>query len=103
LTDYGLTGVDFDAALLKDAEARALTRSIARWLYEQKDPTNGSDLVDGVEFRSRHGDDLRAWAVFERSDDGTISPHFSDIEPIELTPETPALQDALAVHQLRFG
>ena len=37
LADFGLTGVDFDAALLKDSEVRSLTRSIARWLYEQKD------------------------------------------------------------------
>jgi hypothetical protein len=102
LADFGLTGVDFDAALLKDSEVRSLTRSVARWLYEQKDSSGSSDLVDGVEFRSRHGDDLRAWAVFERSDDGSVSPHFSDIEALELTPETPALQRALSVHQLRL-
>lgn len=102
LADYEFTGVDFDAALLKDSEVRSLTRTIARWLYEQKDITDGTDLVDGIEFRSRHGDDLRAWAVFER-DDGIISPHFSDIEALELTLETASLQQALELHKLRLS
>lgn len=102
LADYEFTGVDFDAALLKNSEVRSLTRSIARWLYEQKDITDGTGLIDGIEFRSRHGDDLRAWAVFERADDGTVSPHFSDIEALELTPETASLQMALELHKLRL-
>ena len=102
LTDYGFGGVDFDAALLKDSEVRSSTRSIARWLYEQRDLADGINLVDGIEFRSRHGDDLRAWAVFERADDGTVSPHFSNIEAIELTPETPSIQQALELLKLKL-
>ena len=103
LADFGLSDIDFDAALLKDSEVRTLTRSVARWLYEQKDPEDNSDLIDGVEFRSRHGDDIHAWAVFERADDGAISPRFSDIELVELTPETQALQQALDLHGLALG
>ena len=95
---YGLA--DIDAGLLKDAEVRSLTRSVARWLYDQTDADDGSDLVDGIEFRSRHGDDLRMWAVFERPDDGDISPHLTDIEAIALSPETPALVGALALHRV---
>ncbi len=102
-TDFGLDGVDFDAALLKDSEVRALTRSIARWLYDQEDPQSGEPLVDGIEFRSRHGDDLRAWAIFERVDDGPISTQLANIEVEELTPETPALRAALELHSLRLN
>jgi hypothetical protein len=95
---FGLTGVDVDAALLKDAEVRTLTRSIARWLYEQTDSATGDDLVDGIEFRSRHGDDLQMWAVFERPDDGDTSPLFTDFQTAPLAPDTPALEHALRLH-----
>lgn len=50
--------VDLDAAALKDARPRRLTQAIAAWLYETTD-------LDGVTFASRHGDDLRLWAIFE--------------------------------------
>jgi hypothetical protein len=100
--NYGLVGVDFDAALLKDSEVRVLTRSIARWLYEQDDPDTGIPLVDGIEFRSRYGDDLKAWAIFERADEGTVSTRFTNIEIEELTPDTPELLDALLLHDLKL-
>jgi hypothetical protein len=100
--DFGLDDVDFDAALLKDSEVRALTRSVARWLYDQKDLQSGEPLIDGIEFRSRHGDDLRAWAIFERVDDGPISTHLTDLQVAELTPETTALKAALELHGLQL-
>jgi len=100
--DFGIGDVEFDAALLKDSEARHLTRSVARWLYEQDDPVAGEPLIDGIEFRSRHGDELRAWAIFERADDGSISPLLSDLREVELTPRTPALLAALHLHGLRL-
>lgn len=58
---------DFDAAALKDARPRQLTQAVAAWLYETTD-------ADGVEFSSRHGDDLRLWAVFEQPGDPSVSP-----------------------------
>ncbi len=100
--NYGLDEVDFDAALLRESEVRALTRSVARWLYDQEDSQSGTPLVDGIEFRSRHGDDLRAWATFERVADGPSSTRLANIEVEELTPETPALRAALELHGLQL-
>ena len=47
---------DVDTALLKDAEDRVFTRSIARWLYDLQE--EGRPLFEGVRFNSRHGDEL---------------------------------------------
>lgn len=96
---HGLTARDVDTALLKDARDRVLTRSIARWLYDLRDD-EAHELVDGIEFLSRHGDDVHVWAVFERAGDATSSRHLtpsSDLTPV--TAETPEL--ALAFD--RFG
>lgn len=56
---------DYDAAALKDARARELTQAVATHLH-------GTTLVDGVAFRSRHGDEQRLWAIFERP--GALDP-----------------------------
>ncbi|RFA06881.1 hypothetical protein B7R21_17930 [Subtercola boreus] len=96
---YGVPATDFDAALLKDSAPRALTRSIATWLYE----LSGTLAVDGVEFRSRHGDDLRMWAIFERPNDPEVSPRLTSATQAPLTPDTPELRDAMALHGLRWS
>lgn len=84
---------DFDAAALKDSSPRDLTRSVASWLYQLTDPT-----VDGIQFRSRHGDDLPLWAIFERpSTDADVSPLLADIVSASLTPETAELMEAFAI------
>jgi len=95
---FGIDAADFDASLLKDSAPRALTRSIARWLFDLAD----GDTVDGVEFRSRHGDDLRMWAIFERDTDGETSSHLSDRGSVSLSPETIDLARALELHGIRW-
>lgn len=95
---HGLALADVDTALLKDAHDRVLTRSIARWLYDLRDQDR-AELVDGVQFRSRHGDDVRVWAIFERADDEQRS-HLVDPEPTQrLTEDTPELIEVFT----RFG
>ena len=101
--DYGVHAADFDAALLKDSAPRVLTRSIARWLYELSGSGTESPAVDGIEFRSRHGDDLRMWAVFERPDQGEVSPHVDQQVGVGLTPEVPDLARALQLHGLKWS
>lgn len=91
---YGLK--DFDAAALKGARPRELTQAVSQFLWATKD-ADGNDLCDGVEFLSRHGDDLMLWAVFERPGDGQISPRISNIEHVELTRNTPEVGDVFAV------
>lgn len=95
---HGLSPRDVDTALLKDARDRDFTRSVARWLYELHD---GSEpYVDGIEFASRHGDELRMWAVFERADSPDRSSRIQPLgEPVHVAPETPELLQAFE----RFG
>jgi hypothetical protein len=84
-------------ALLKDARDRVLTRSIARWLYDLHDE---GTVVDGVRFHSRHGDEIRVWAVFERAGDQVRSPLIQpSSEPVKVHPDLPELLEAFA----RFG
>jgi hypothetical protein len=87
---HGIPSCDVDVALLKKVENRTLTRSIARWLYDLRGDDR-NELVDGIEFRSRLGDEIRMWAAFERSPDGT-SRHSNLITPewsAPVTPDTP--------------
>lgn len=87
---------DFDAAALKNAENRLLTQEVAQYLWTRKNP-DGSDYCDGIQFRSRHGDDLLLWAIFERDTDGQISAHVTDIEVVNLSSDTPELRAALSL------
>lgn len=57
----------------------------------------GCPLCDGVEFLSRHGDDLMLWAVFERPGDGQISPRLRNIEHVGLTRNTPEVVEVFSV------
>lgn len=79
--------VDLDAAALKDARPRRLTQAIAAWLYETTD-------LDGVTFASRHGDDLRLWAIFERPGESHVSPKLTHARPEELHHHSDAIKDA---------
>ncbi|KFF58032.1 hypothetical protein JF66_21650, partial [Cryobacterium sp. MLB-32] len=62
------------------------------------------DLVNGVEFRSRYGDEFRMWAVFERlADEGLgTSGHIQQEEIISLHPEDSEMQLAFDLHGLRW-
>lgn len=73
----GISARAVDVSLLKDAHQREVTRTVARFVFDLHDPSTLKPVVDGVAFRSRMGDDLRMWAVFERSD----SPISETIEP----------------------
>jgi hypothetical protein len=91
-----------DASFLKDGGQRDLTRSIAHWLYDLRD-SEQNDLVDGVEFRSRYGDDLGMWAVFERPSDERTSQRIRDEEIRALHAEDPEMQQAFKLHGLRWS
>ncbi|UOE43165.1 RES domain-containing protein [Agromyces larvae] len=96
---HGIAAIDVDAALLKDAHDRVLTRSIARWVYDLRDDDR-REVVDGIEFRSRHGDDIHVWAIFERSRDDSRSHHLNTTsEPEPVTDALPELVEAMR----RFG
>ena len=86
---------DFDAAALKDARPRRLTQAVAAWLYEMTD-------FGGVTFASRHGDDLRLWAIFERPDDPSITPNVQDVIFHELQHDSPGINEAFRLLGLQW-
>ncbi|WP_461171156.1 RES domain-containing protein [Arthrobacter sp. Z1-15] len=87
---------NFDAAALKNAENRLLTQEVSQFLWTRKNP-DGTDFCDGIQFRSRHGDNLLLWAVYERDTDGQTSAHITGIELEDLNSNTPELRAALSL------
>ncbi|PLC10705.1 hypothetical protein AUQ48_16750 [Kocuria flava] len=87
---------DFDAALLKNGAARTITQAVSGYLYLHED-------VDGIEFASRHGDELRLWCLFEQPHDGRISPHLLSLGETDLALDTPELVQALELLGLRWA
>jgi hypothetical protein len=93
---------DFDASALQNSRPRELTQKVGRAIYQMSD-SEGNPSFDGVHFRSRHGNELELWAIFERSDDGSHSSRLEQIEVEYLDMHGGAVQSALALHNLRIG
>lgn len=92
---------DFDAAALKDGRARALTQAVSTRLYESV--LDDGHQLDGIEFLSRHGDDLKLWAVYERPGDPDVSPRLSDRHRVDLEPDHRDLMAAMALLGLQWA
>ncbi len=56
---------ELDAAAIRSQAPRRLTQEISRLIWEQTTP-DGQPAYDGIFYRSRLGDDLNNWAIFER-------------------------------------
>lgn len=95
-----LGAADFDAAVLKDSAPRHLTRSVASWIYEHAHP--GTGPIDGIEFRSRHGDELTMWALFER-DQQPVSPQLSSRSTRYVVDDEPELAHAMALFGITWA
>lgn len=91
--DLGLE--DFDAAALKDARPRELTQRVALYLHTIPE-------LDGVRFSSRHGDDHRLWAIFERPPGQSTAPSLNSPKTQELSVESPAIAEAFRIHGLSW-
>lgn len=100
---FGIAAADIGTDLLKDPNRRDMTRTIARSIYEMRD-ADGAAMFDGVEFRSRHGDELGMWAIFERFADGDNDrpTHIAPDTQGTITPENEALQHAFATLGLHW-
>jgi hypothetical protein len=96
---YGLA--DLDAGALRLSAPRGLTQRIASWLYDLYDgPRN---LLDGVQFESRHGDGLTLWAVFERDDDNDVSARVAAAIAVPLHEDHPDVREAFRIHRLTLS
>lgn len=87
---------DFDAAALKDARARKLTQAISTYVYEHTS-------LDGLQFSSRHGDDLTLWAIYERPSDADISSCLGSTSLVELDQAHPDVVAAMEVFGLTWA
>jgi hypothetical protein len=88
---FGIPAADIGTDVLKDPHTRPLTRTIARLIYDVLD--DRTPAFEGLEFRSRHGDELRMWAIFERGADGDAPAH---VKPRSAGPVDPDNADLLA-------
>src|SRR5690606_37533741 len=91
--------VDFDVALLKNGGAWAITQAVSAHLYPQED-------VDGIQFASRHGDEMGLWCLYEQPHDLRVSSHLLRLGEVDLTPDTPdtpEVQQALEMLGLRWA
>ena len=88
---YGIT--DLDASTIRLSSPRAFTQEISRHVFDES--RAGTRRRNGISYRSRHGDDLENWAIFEPAD-----PHPTDLAPI--TADDPDLIAALILHHLQM-
>jgi len=86
VVEFGLD--DLDAAAIRMSFPRAFTQAVSRYVYD-------SGRFDGVCYRSRYGDDVENWAVFEPFT--ALHPQ-SPFEAVELA--DPDFIAALAIHGL---
>lgn len=79
---------DIDASDLKSAEKRSLTQEVAGHVHKSLD-------VDGIEYFSRHGEEARLFAVFEKDTDTTHSSNVRDIVTRDIHPSSEGLVRAM--------
>jgi hypothetical protein len=93
---------DFDAAAIRLRAPRRFTQEISRYVFRL--PMEGGVLASGVAFSSRHGDELRLWAVFEREADShkKRSHLLTRCTSKPIDSEDHALLQALELHRLRL-
>ncbi|UNK47837.1 hypothetical protein [Arthrobacter sulfonylureivorans] len=69
---------------------------MSQYLWTLKYP-DGTDFCDGIRFRSRHGDDLLLWAIYERDTDNELSSRITDIQVTDLDLGSPELRKVMAL------
>lgn len=92
---------DVDAAAIRATAPRAFTQAVAAWLHDLDGPDG--QPVAGIQFESRHGDDLTLWAIFERSPDEPVSLKLHDLTDVPLDVDNPDLLEALRIHRLDWS
>jgi hypothetical protein len=90
---------DLDAAAIRDSKHRRLTQAMSAWVYTLTTPDG--EPTTGIQFDSRHGDQLTLWAIYERSASTPCPPKVTNYsEPQGITEHDPELTEAMRVHHL---
>lgn len=84
---------DLDAAAIRLSAPRAFTQEISRYVFDRS--ADGTRQWNGIAYRSKHGDDLENWAIFEPA-----AP--ADQTVAEFTENDIDLADALSLHGLQL-
>ncbi|MGI8686930.1 MAG: hypothetical protein ACR2MO_17880 [Acidimicrobiales bacterium] len=85
---------DLDASAIRLTVPRSFTQEISRYVFDRS--VGGERRWNGIAYRSRHGDDLANWAIFEPA-----SPTPKAIA--DFTSEDPDLAAALRLHNLQLA
>ena len=83
---------DLDAAAVRLSAPRRFTQEISRYVYDRSTP-QGQRRFAGIAYRSRLGDELRNWAIFESP--GSALPWVGEPEIVAIEANDPDLQQAL--------
>ena len=93
---------DLDAAAIRDSKHRRLTQAISAWVYTLTTPDG--EPTTGIQFDSRHGDQLTLWAIYERSASTPSPPEITNYsEPQGITEHDPDLTEAMRIHHLTWA
>lgn len=94
--DLGFT--DVDAAAVREGEPRELTQSMSAWIYGIVG-ANG-ERTSGIQYLSRHGDELVLWAIYERGTAESPPEVTGREEPLAISPDDDALIEAMRIHRI---
>lgn len=75
---YGVK--ELDAAAIREQAHRALAQRVSRIVFECTD-AEGAPQFDGISYRSRLGDELHNWALFERGEAPLDEKEAAEVEP----------------------
>jgi hypothetical protein len=92
---------DLDAAAIRDSSHRGLTQAMSAWVYTLSTPDG--EPTTGIQFDSRHGDQLTLWAIYERSASTASPPEITNYsETLDITEQDPDLTEAMRIHHLTW-
>jgi hypothetical protein len=97
--DAGLA--DVDAAAVREGEPRELTQSISAWIYEIVG--SGGERISGIQYQSRHGDDLTLWAIYEHGTAESPPEVTERAEPRAVSPDDESLVEAMRIHRIAWA
>jgi hypothetical protein len=90
---------DLDAAAVRLSAPRRFTQEISRYVYDCSTP-QGQRRFGGIAYRSRLGDELRNWAIFESP--GSALPWVGEPEIVAIEGDDPDLLRALETLRVRL-